>query len=86
MFKTIIEEMKGCCMNKTYTLEYDNTFEETIKQDERNYTEEFNHENGMYANICTECNNQFIGHKRRIVCKVCAKGWVKVKERNFITV
>ena len=30
-------------------------------------------ENGNYWNECIECGRMFIGHKRRIVCKLCAR-------------
>lgn len=39
----------------------------------RDWEEDFKHENGNYFNICHGCGNQFIGHKRRIICKACAK-------------
>jgi len=39
---------------------------------ERDWVEDFGSENGQYLNTCLECGGGFIGHKRRIVCKVCA--------------
>lgn len=41
------------------------------KQYEGNWTEDFPHENGNYMNVCRECGNEFLGHKRRVVCKLC---------------
>lgn len=38
----------------------------------RNWTEDFSHENGNYQNKCSRCELYFIGHKRRTVCKLCA--------------
>lgn len=38
----------------------------------RNWTEDFSHENGEYVNRCTTCRETFVGHKRRVTCKVCA--------------
>lgn len=38
----------------------------------KDWTEDSNHENGNYLCVCTTCNSQFIGHKRRITCKECA--------------
>lgn len=38
---------------------------------ERNWPEDFNHENGQYFNRCIECDKEFMGHKRRMVCKKC---------------
>jgi hypothetical protein len=37
-----------------------------------NWPEDFDSENGKYYNICTSCKLPFIGHKRRVTCKVCA--------------
>jgi hypothetical protein len=37
-----------------------------------NWVEDFSHENGNYLNNCISCKKDFIGHKRRVVCKVCA--------------
>jgi hypothetical protein len=39
----------------------------------RNWTEDFAHENGQYLHFCSRCGWEFVGHKRRIVCKVCAE-------------
>lgn len=38
----------------------------------RNWTEDFELENGQYMDGCIECKTEFIGHKRRVVCKTCA--------------
>jgi hypothetical protein len=40
-------------------------------QYEGNWTEDFTHENGNYMNTCIRCKNDFMGHKRRVVCKKC---------------
>lgn len=42
------------------------------KIDPRDWTEDFSHENGNYLNPCIVCGNDFFGHKRRVICKVCA--------------
>lgn len=39
---------------------------------ERNWSQDFSHENGMYENICLHCTKHFLGHKRRMVCFKCA--------------
>lgn len=39
---------------------------------ERNWTEDASHENGNYECLCCECDQLFIGHKRRVVCKACS--------------
>jgi hypothetical protein len=38
----------------------------------RDWTEDFAHENGNYMCRCCVCKRLFAGHKRRVVCKVCA--------------
>lgn len=38
---------------------------------ERDWTEDFTHENGKYQNKCIHCHLLFYGHKRRVVCKIC---------------
>lgn len=38
----------------------------------RDWREDFAHENGSYQCSCCICEQEFIGHKRRVVCKVCA--------------
>jgi len=37
----------------------------------RNWEEDYDHENGRYSNTCISCQEYFIGHKRRVTCKVC---------------
>jgi hypothetical protein len=39
----------------------------------RDFTEDFGHENGQYLNICCRCAQNFVGHKRRVNCKVCVE-------------
>ena len=38
----------------------------------KNWKEDFSHENGNYMNRCMYCNEMFMGHKRRVVCRECA--------------
>jgi hypothetical protein len=37
------------------------------------WPEDSGHENGDYENRCVQCGRTFTGHKRRVVCRVCAK-------------
>lgn len=46
---------------------------------EKDWTEDFEHENGMYQNRCRTCNGLFIGYKRRLTCKECATKQVSVE-------
>lgn len=48
-----------------YKLLKDSTF------DERSWKEDASHENGNYYCNCCVCQRQFLGHKRRVLCKVC---------------
>jgi hypothetical protein len=44
----------------------------TSQNTDRNWTEDAAHENGNYECRCVECGNSFIGHKRRVLCKLCS--------------
>jgi hypothetical protein len=46
----------------------------------RDWPEDFPHENGQYMNTCHVCKNTFIGHKRRVVCKVCNNGFIRAQQ------
>jgi formate dehydrogenase maturation protein FdhE len=35
------------------------------------WKEDFGHENGRYFCVCVTCENKFMGHKRRHICKTC---------------
>ena len=39
---------------------------------ERAWIEDAGHENGLYSNTCIKCGREFAGHKRRVICRVCA--------------
>lgn len=39
----------------------------------RDWTEDFEHENGQYLCNCKKCGETFMGHKRRPLCKSCDK-------------
>ena len=41
-------------------------------QHAQDWTEDFSGENGNYSNRCIKCGIEFNGHKRRLVCKMCA--------------
>lgn len=38
----------------------------------RSWPEDFGHENGNYTCHCHTCGRTFVGHKRRVTCRVCA--------------
>ena len=46
----------------------------------RDWPEDFPHDNGNYSCLCCSCKKHFYGHKRRITCKVCEG---KQKERDL---
>lgn len=50
-----------------------------------NWPEDASHENGDYECRCVTCKQTFYGHKRRVVCKVCASpnAAVRVDERQW---
>jgi hypothetical protein len=41
-------------------------------REQRNWPEDFEHENGNYSCACHSCLREFTGHKRRVTCKSCA--------------
>lgn len=48
-----------------------------------NWEEDYAHENGNYINTCIECKMPFKGHKRRVVCKVCAgPNWEELAKKQ----
>ena len=46
------------------------TFAELLSSP-KNWKEDFHLENGKYINICCKCDEEFLGHKRRVICKQC---------------
>ena len=50
---------------------------------DRDWKEDFSHENGNYVNKCIECGNRFMGHKRRVICRSCSEpDWVELSKRK----
>jgi hypothetical protein len=49
---------------------------------DRNWDEDFLHENGNYVNNCVSCRLYFRGHKRRVICKKCFSTPDPVKEES----
>ena len=49
---------------------------------DRDWAEDAAHENGNYQNKCANCGTVFIGHKRRVWCKVCATAPPRNAERT----
>ena len=41
------------------------------QESERNFPEDKALENGNYTNLCCNCEEWFIGHKRRVLSRVC---------------
>ena len=39
---------------------------------EKDWQEDWHRENGQYYCRCVHCKEQFIGYKRRVVCKECS--------------
>jgi hypothetical protein len=42
-----------------------------LRESKKSWKEDFKHENGNYLNVCVQCNDEFLGHKRRVICKEC---------------
>jgi len=45
----------------------------------KDWVEDFQEENGYYQNKCKECEDLFVGYKRRLFCKVC---YIKLLEQQ----
>lgn len=52
----------------------------------RDWHEDAPHENGNYQCRCCQCEQTFVGHKRRVVCKVCdeenRRKWAAMSEEE----
>ncbi len=49
-------------------------FRPWLMDPERDYTEDFDQDNGCYLHMCALCNRPFTGHKHRPpFCKLCQK-------------
>ena len=49
---------------------------------DRDWVEDFTHENGNYMCHCVPCKKFFYGHKRRHCCKLCSE-IEKVRQQNL---
>ena len=69
------------CINYEYhTNDAAQTLIDNYESNEKDYTEDINHENGNYENIGCGCGDHFIGHKRRVLCKECKNNLISVEE------
>jgi len=48
------------------------------------WAEDFADDNGNYWNHCCYCHEDFLGHKRRVVCSVCHYGRQRGVQRSRI--
>lgn len=53
---------------------------------QRDWVEDFSHENGQYSCTCAHCEKPFIGHKRRVECKECFIERIAASETTAILV
>ena len=37
------------------------------------WPDDFVHENGNYECKCCSCDEHFLGHKRRVICRACSE-------------
>lgn len=49
---------------------------------EKDWPEDWGHENGQYYCRCMYCRDMFIGYKRRVVCKQCSSIETKQTPEN----
>jgi hypothetical protein len=69
LFKAVREES-----NSEVGKEEQDNIEMITGHPDRNWEEDFSHENGKYINRCYGCELHFMGHKRRTRCKKCCVG------------
>jgi hypothetical protein len=74
-----VEKQKVISSPKWYALV---TFPESGEKKDRDWVEDFTHENGNYMNKCANCGEQFKGHKRRPLCKVCGSPLEKKEQEE----
>lgn len=49
-----------------------------VNNSPKDWPEDAVQENGAYACVCCECGCQFVGHKRRVMCRSCdLAAWLK---------
>jgi hypothetical protein len=63
-----------CPSNAEVGKEHQDNIEMITGHPDRNWEEDFSHENGKYINRCYGCELHFMGHKRRTRCKKCCVG------------
>lgn len=56
--------------NEEYKINME-TFQK-LYSSKRSFQEDYHLENGNYINICCRCNHEFLGYKRRVLCKICS--------------
>lgn len=56
-----------------------NTIKDAMKAGatSKDWVDDFDHENGCYSCVCSDCKTSFIGHKGRMACKQCAAARAK---------
>ena len=48
-----------------------------LKNHPGNWEDDFKYENGLYSNKCLKCDQEFLGHKYRRVCRSCSPNpWI----------
>jgi hypothetical protein len=58
---------------------------ESLYNSDRSFPEDYKLENGNYMCICIYCKLQFIGYKRKFVCKKCEKLMIgNIHENNDV--
>jgi len=50
----------------------------------QDFPEDFSHENGNYQCRCYRCGHYFVGHKRRVACKLCVTIGALTYERDAL--
>ena len=62
------------------TLDIKNETPNPLSDPERDWSEDFKLENGNYTCNCIKCGHDFVGYKRRCICKKCSNKPIKIKD------
>ena len=54
----------------------------TLFQSPKRWLEDAELENGNYINKCSICGHDFIGYKRRVICRECTPNWTELAKKQ----
>lgn len=57
---------------------------EQQRMEARSWPDDYGHENGNYVNCCSQCQQPFVGHKRRVLCRECTPSIEQQQVEEFL--